>query len=218
MARLGPTARFPAFALAAALCACAGPQVAVNPRADFSQINRVAVVTFSGPSGDVAADMLTQNLVAAGANVVERQQLNAVLQEQHLAASGALDPATIKEVGKILGVDALFVGTVSQSMPSQSYMVTGAGRRNAVATVTPVGNTAVVSEGPVWGVPNSQVVTTEATASLVARMVDVQTASILWSASMTYEGFDVQSAMESISESFVKSLAPIWPALGPTKK
>ncbi len=197
----------------AALCACVGPQVAVNPRADFSQINRVAVVTFSGAAGDVAADMLTQQLVAHGANVVERQQLNAILQEQHLATSGALDPRTIKQVGKILGVDALFIGTVSQSMPAQSYLVTGAGRRNVVTTVTPVGNAAVVSEGPVFGVPNSQVVTTEATASVVARMVDVQTASILWSGSMTYEGFDVQSAMESISEAFVHSLDPIWPAL-----
>lgn len=206
-------------AAAALLCACQGPQVAFNPHADFSAINRVAVVTFGGPQGDVAADMLTQNLVGRGADVIERQQLNAVLQEQHLAASGALDPSTIKRVGRILGVDALFVGTVSESMPAQSYLVTGAGRRDIVASVTPVGNTNVVSQGPVWGVPNSQVVTTEATASMVARMVDVETGSILWSGSMTYEGFDTQSAMESIAEAFVSSLQPIWPALGaPAKK
>jgi hypothetical protein len=35
---------------------------------------------------------------------------------------------------------------------------------------------------------------------------------------MTYEGFDVQSAMDSILEGFAHSLAPVWPGLGPAKK
>lgn len=199
-------------AAAALLAACVTPRVAVNPRANFAAVQRVAVVTFGGPQGDLAADMLMQGLVAHGADVVERQQLSAILQEQHLASSGILDPATVQQVGKILGVDALFVGTVAQSKESQSYVVTQP-RHAVVGGVTPVGGSRVVSEGPVLGVPNSQVVTTEAGASLVARMVDVKTGSVLWSASMSYEGFDVQSAMQSITDAFVQSLLPVWPQL-----
>lgn len=199
-------------AAAAALAACVTPQVAFNPRANFAAVRRVAVVTFAGPQGDLAADLLTQNLVAHGADVVERQQLSAILNEQHLASSGILDPRTVQEVGKILGVDALFVGTVAQSKEAQSYVVTQP--QNAiVGGIAPVGGKTVVSEGPVLGVPDSQVVTTEADAALVARMVDVKTGSILWSASMSYEGFDVQSAMQGIAESFVQSLIPVWPQL-----
>jgi len=210
--------RLAAFAvLAFALAACQTPQVAYNPRADFSQIKRVAVVTFSGSQGDLAADLLTQSLVARGADVIERQQLSAVLAEQHLATSGILDPSTVQQIGKILGVDALFVGTVGQSTPSQSYMVTGS-RHSLMSQVTPVNGSVVVPEGPVLGVPNSQVVTTEANAAIIARMVDVTTGSILWSASMNYEGFDTQSAMQGITDAFAESLVPIWPQLLPPKR
>ncbi|MDE2292287.1 MAG: hypothetical protein KGL53_09405 [Elusimicrobia bacterium] len=194
------------------LAACVTPQVAVNPRADFSKIHRVAVVTFGGPQGDVAADLLTQSLVAYGANVVERQQLSAVLQEQHLGSSGVLDPSTLAQLGRILGVDAIFVGTVAQSMPEQSYMVTTPDQA-VVNTVTPVSSGSVYAGGPVMGVPNSQVVTTAAAVSIVGRLVDVTTGSVLWSASMSYEGYDVPSAMRGVTDAFVQSLVPIWPEL-----
>jgi curli biogenesis system outer membrane secretion channel CsgG len=205
------------FIAAAGLAGCATPKVAFNARADFSAIERVAVMTFSGPEGDLAADLLTQNLLAHGANVVERQQLEAVLREQRLSTSGMLDPRTIKQLGKLLGVDALFVGTVARSMPSQSYVVTSS-RRNIVTTITPVAGPNVSSRGSVFGVPDSQIVTTAATASIVSRLIEVETGSVLWSASMSYEGFDIQSAMDSILDGFAHSLTPVWPALGPAKK
>src|SRR5204863_3821246 len=103
---------------------CATPQIAVNSRADFSRIHRVAVASFGGQNGDVAADLLTQDLLQHGADVVERQRLDAVLHEQNLAAQNMLDPGTVKKIGKILGVDAIFVGTVAANVPSQSYLVT----------------------------------------------------------------------------------------------
>src|SRR5947207_1850668 len=104
------------------LAGCATPQVAVNAHADFSRIHRVAVASFSGAGGDVAADLMTQDLLQHGADVVERQRLDALLQEQNLASQNILDPTTIKKIGKILGVDAIFVGTVANNVPSQSYL------------------------------------------------------------------------------------------------
>src|SRR5438105_15581401 len=107
-----------AFILAAlGLAGCATPQIAVNSHADFSRIHRVAVATFGGPSGDVAADLLTQDLLRHGADVVERQRLEMLLKEQNLAAQNILEPDTVKKVGRILGVDAIFVGTVASNVP-----------------------------------------------------------------------------------------------------
>ena len=196
------------------LAGCATPEVAVNSHADFSKIQRVAVATFGGSGGDVAADFMTQDLLNHGADVVERQRLDSLLQEQHLASQNILDPATIKKIGKILGVDAIFVGTVASNVPSQSYLVTSP-RHSVIGTVTPVGGNDIYTSGPAFGVPDSQVVTSAAQASLIARMVDVETGSILWSGRMSYEGYDNQSAMAAITASLAKSLVPLWPALHP---
>jgi len=194
------------------LAACATPRVAVNPRADFSAVKRVAVLPFSGPKGDLAADMLTQSLVAQGADVIERQRLDDVMKEHSLTSSSAFDPATAKELGKLLGVDALFLGTVAESTPAETYLVS-ASEKPRMTSVTPISNTNMYSEGSVMGIPNSQLLSTTANVSLVSRMVDVQTGSIMWSASMTYEGFDISSAMAGIADAFIRSLTPIWPGL-----
>lgn len=194
------------------LSACATPNVAVNPRADFTAVKRVAVLSFGGQQGDLAADLLTQSLLARGADVVERQRLNAVMEEQRLTASTAFDPTTARQLGRLLGVDALFVGTVAESTPQASYIVSGAENARR-ATVSQVSGGSLYSEGSVLGMPNSQLLSTTANVSLVSRMVDVQTGSVLWAASMSYEGFDVSAAMNGITEAFARSLAQIWPQL-----
>src|SRR5258706_10115550 len=196
-----------------AFVGCGTPQIAVNQRADFSRIHRVAVATFGGASGDVAADLLTKDLLQHGADVVERQRLDALLHEQNLATQNMLDPATVKKIGKILGVDAIFVGTVATNVPSQSYLVTSSRHGVNVNSVTPVNSTNLMPEGSAIGVPDSQVLTSAAEASLIARMVDVETGSILWSGRMSYEGLNTESTMAGITSSFAKSLVPLWPAL-----
>jgi len=206
------TKLFFALPLLGFLTACVTPRVAVNPRADFSAVKRVAVLPFNGPKGDLAADMLTQSLVAQGADVIERQRLDDVMKEHSLTASSAFDPATAKELGKLLGVDALFLGTVAESTPPTTYLIS-ASENPRITSVTQVANTNIYSEGSVMGIPNSQLLSTTANVSLVSRMVDVQTGSIMWSASMVYEGFDISSAMAGITDAFIRSLAPIWPGL-----
>ena len=194
------------------LAACATPKVAVNPRADFAGIKRVAVLSFNGPKGDLAADLMTQSLLEQGADVIERQHLDSVMREQSLSTSGSFDPATAKQLGRLLGVDALFVGTVAESTPQSSYIVNQS-ENPRHTTITQVSGGTVYSEGTVMGMPNSQLLSTTANVSLLSRMVDVQTGSIMWSASMNYEGFDIPSAMTSITDAFIRSLSPIWPGL-----
>ena len=192
--------------------ACVTPKVAVNPRANFSSIKRVAVLPFAGARGDLAADLMTQSLLEHGADVIERQHLDSVMREQSLTASSAFDPATARQLGKLLGVDALFVGTVAESTPQSSYIVNQSQNpRNT--TVTQVNGGTLYSEGSIMGMPNSQLLSTTANVALISRMVDVQTGAILWSASMPYEGFDISSAMSAITDAFISSLEPIWPGL-----
>ena len=192
--------------------ACAAPRIAVNPRADFSAVKRVAVLPFGGAKGELAADLLTQSLLARGADVVERQRLASVMQEQSLSSSGSFDPAAARQLGRLLGVDALFTGTVAESTPPGAYLVSSSNAPLATG-VADVSGGSIRVEGSFPGLPNTRLLSTAANVSLVSRMVDVETGSILWSASMTYEGFDIPSAMTAITDSFIRSLDPIWPAL-----
>ena len=191
---------------------CATPQVAINPRADFSGISRVAVITFNGHKGNIAADLMTQNLLAHGIDVVERQQLDSILKEHQLTASGGFDRATAKKIGNLLGVDALFLGSVVENTPATSYLIS-ASQGISLNKVKKVAGSTMRSEGSVMGVPNSHLVTTAASTSLISRMVDIETGSVMWSASMSYEGFDISSAMSGVTKAFVRSLIPMWPAL-----
>ena len=62
-----------------------------------------------------AAEMLTTALFKTGKFiVVERSTLDKVLKEQGLGLAGFIDTSTAAEVGKILGVQALVTGAVSQ--------------------------------------------------------------------------------------------------------
>ena len=47
-------------------------------------------------------------------SIVERDQLNLIMKEQGLAATGALDPQTAAKVGKILGVKYILVGGIDK--------------------------------------------------------------------------------------------------------
>lgn len=85
---------------------------------------RIAVLGFANNStftywgdnlGGAAADELTTQLVKSGAfSVVERSQVNAILEEQHFGLSGAVDASTAAEIGKILGVQAMLMGSITQ--------------------------------------------------------------------------------------------------------
>ena len=85
---------------------------------------RIAVLEFQNNSsfgywgdrlGEAASDELATQLVRSGAfTVVERQQVDAILREQHFGLSGAVNAATAAEIGKILGVQAVLLGSITQ--------------------------------------------------------------------------------------------------------
>jgi curli biogenesis system outer membrane secretion channel CsgG len=88
---------------------------------------RVAVFTFENksaqgwhwwdgrPPGDGMADMLTTELVKSGNYVViERQEINSLLDEQRLGQTGVVTSQSAAQVGKMLGVELAIVGAVTE--------------------------------------------------------------------------------------------------------
>ncbi len=88
---------------------------------------RVAVFTFEDksnhrfrwwtgqPVGEGMADMLVTALVKTGKyQVIERQEINKLLQEQKLGLSGVVTPQSAAQVGKMLGVELAIFGAVTE--------------------------------------------------------------------------------------------------------
>jgi len=64
--------------------------------------------------GASLAEMLSTALISSGSyRLIERKQLQKVLEEQALGQSGALDSETAVVVGKIMRIDAIVVGSIS---------------------------------------------------------------------------------------------------------
>lgn len=82
---------------------------------------KVAVFTFkeasekakAGGFGDAIAEFLTTSLVNLNYfDVVEREQLKKIIEEQSLSQTGALEAA--QKIGEIMGVDVFIAGSVTQ--------------------------------------------------------------------------------------------------------
>ncbi|HEY4015285.1 MAG TPA: CsgG/HfaB family protein [Polyangiaceae bacterium] len=79
---------------------------------------RIAIVDFDDTTGhnlaEAARDVATESLIKTGAFiVVEREQLAAVLKEQGLGQTGAINPMTAAAAGKVLGLQAILTGKVT---------------------------------------------------------------------------------------------------------
>jgi curli biogenesis system outer membrane secretion channel CsgG len=100
-----------------------------GPKARIA-VARMNVTAAKGNSaiGDGLRDMLVTTLMETNRfTVVERQDLNAILGEQELSASGAVSQAARVKRGQIKGADLLVVGTVSEFEPHASGMGGGVG-------------------------------------------------------------------------------------------
>ncbi|MEA3475911.1 MAG: FlgO family outer membrane protein [Candidatus Cloacimonadota bacterium] len=81
---------------------------------------KIAVIEFSGLDGNVtqfgkylAEELITRLFRTKKFEVVERQLLNKIISEQKLSITGMIDPNSAKELGRILGVDAIVSGTIT---------------------------------------------------------------------------------------------------------
>jgi curli biogenesis system outer membrane secretion channel CsgG len=111
---------------------------------DFSSISNFGLLS-SLYGGEGAAkgvsNLLTNQLVKDGKFIViERSKIDAVLAEQNFGASGRVEPTTAAQIGRILGVDAVLIGSVTKfDIEDKSKGVTFGGifggDRKQIATV-----------------------------------------------------------------------------------
>jgi curli biogenesis system outer membrane secretion channel CsgG len=76
---------------------------------------KLPFVEMSTPNlGKAAADLLITKLVQDGnVSVIERNAIDKLLAEQNLTNSDRTDPVTAAKLGKVLGVDAIILGTIT---------------------------------------------------------------------------------------------------------
>lgn len=119
--------------------------------------------------GKGISDMLVDELVNDGSyRVIERRRLDAVLAEQNFSNSDRADPgaATVAQIGKVLGVKYLIVGSITKFGTEQSRQRFGGGGLGR-------GGFGVGRVGRQQG---------KANVAITARIIDVTTAEIMASA------------------------------------
>ena len=163
------------LALIACLSVLAVPAFAQTPA---PARKRVAVLDFDyatvrsyvadiwGSDQDIGrgiADMLVTQMVRNGTySVVERKQLDRILHEQNFQQSGRADASTAAQLGRILGVDAIIIGSVTQFGRDDKKLGVGGGVRVGGVGIGGIGRRS-----------------SKAVVGIDARIIDIRTAEIL---------------------------------------
>jgi curli biogenesis system outer membrane secretion channel CsgG len=92
----------------------------ISTSAAKQEKQRIAVIPFHELEGQptifgtyIAEELVTNLFQLGNFKIVERQLLDKVLGELKVEQTGAIDPATAKQVGKIAGVDAIVTGSIT---------------------------------------------------------------------------------------------------------
>ena len=156
----------------AAVLSCALLVGAVATLQAASDKPRIAVLEFKNKADNqwwyhggatAAQDVFVTELVKSGRfRVIEREMLAALMQEKNLALSGDIDPKTAIRAGKLLGVDYLLTGAVTEYGTTSNSVDTPGG----------------VAKGR-W-IPGVSVGKNNFVAAMNARLIDTETGEILW--------------------------------------
>ena len=164
------TKRFPAVLLLAISTTLAQPprkRVAVFDF-DYATVQSGLAAIF-GQNVDIGkgiADLIVDRLVNDGTySVIERKAINKIMAEQNFSNSDRADPNSAAKLGKILGVDAIIIGSITQFGRDDKSVGLGAGAVGGVASRYGLG-----------GVGKKQ---SKAVVAVNARLVSTDTAEIL---------------------------------------
>jgi curli biogenesis system outer membrane secretion channel CsgG len=135
---------------------------------DYGTVQSSVVALFGGnvDVGKGVSDLIVQKLVQDGKySVIERNELDKILAEQNLSNSDRADSSTAAKIGRVLGVDAVIMGTITQF---------GRDDKN-----TTVGGGVMGNYTNKFGLGGVQKRKAKAVVGITARMVDTSTAEIL---------------------------------------
>jgi curli biogenesis system outer membrane secretion channel CsgG len=128
------------------------------------QTNSAAVFGTNVDIGRGISDLLVKYLVQDGTySVIERQAMDKILTEQNFSNSDRANPTSAAKLGKLLGVDAIIVGSITQFGDETKNTNVGGGG----------GNWGGVGLGDFGHKKSKAIVTVD------ARIVDIDTAEIL---------------------------------------
>lgn len=214
------------FFLLGGLSACSTLPVQVSRNYDFSKIKRVAVLGFEpyasdDISGKTMVSVFEKMLIEQGYQVVERSQVDKILGEQNFQFGGAVDPTQVVQLGKILGVDALVMGSVTVYRPHEiSYQTVQIDAeyedpiitRKTIESVKDgkkiVENIDVVS-GYVRRKETQyqpQLFRVQAEVGVFVKMVDATSGELVWVGSTTEQGTNIQVASEYLGRTIFNAL------------
>ena len=113
------------------------PAAATGPRKRVAVMNfdygtvKTTVAQIFGSDQDVGkgiSDLLVQKLVQDGKySVIERNALDKILAEQNFSNSDRADSATAAKIGKILGIDCIIIGSITQFGRDDQHTNVGGG-------------------------------------------------------------------------------------------
>ncbi|UCD36895.1 MAG: hypothetical protein JSW54_08620 [Fidelibacterota bacterium] len=130
---------------------------------------KIAVVDFTNDTpfesdvigAGVANTFITALVKSRHYRVIERSMLGRIIEEQNLGMSGALDAAEASEVGKILGVDYIVAGSISEFGVKTSRTAVGYSRDVAAKVGVSKGTARVALDVRVIDPNTAEVVTVE---------------------------------------------------------
>ncbi len=133
---------------------------------DYATVHSTSAAIF-GQDIDIGkgiSDLLVTNLVKEGSySVIERKALDKILAEQNFSNSDRANPTSAAKIGKLLGVDAIIVGSITQfGNDTKNTNLGGAG-----------GNWGGFGVGGLGRKKSKAIV------AITARMVDIDTGEIL---------------------------------------
>lgn len=195
------------------------PKTVISQSYDFEQMDRIGIMGFASAYSDLngVENLFAKYLIEAGFKVVERAQLDQVLREHNISVSGYLSAETTRKIGKILGVDVLLIGEVTSYTPTRTELAMVATRRTETRPVysqsimqLPDGTYAAYTRNVGTQYKHRTDVTPRqytinAQVGIIAKLVDVETAEIVWIGSLSDESSSALDAADYIAHSLVKS-------------
>ncbi|MFH0947887.1 MAG: CsgG/HfaB family protein [Elusimicrobiota bacterium] len=178
-----------------------GPRVSIRRGYDFNQIKRIGVLKFDSSQvgcfssydpGNAVADEFVLQLLDRDVMVIERSRLENIMKEQDLWKSGSIDSATVKKIGKLLGVDALIIGTVTKYIPDRKERFYLKGEQDKL---------------------REEIFIVNAEVGISARMVDVESGVVIWASSYTYDSFYMDSAIMQTVSAMMGTLEGVLPTM-----
>ena len=135
---------------------------------DYSTVQSYVNALFGGNNdvGKGIADLLVEKMVKGNVySVVERKALDKIMTEQNLSNSDRTDPNTAAKLGRILGVDAIVVGSITQFGRDDKQTNIGGGAISGITSKYGLGGVGKKSS--------------KAVVVLSARLISTDTAEIL---------------------------------------